>query len=106
MNQLMSYQLITLVNSEWNIILKILAWPYLLSQAAIFKQPHRITNYLEDLCSHFHSFWHKGKDDRSLRLIDENNIKKTISKLIWIESLRITLKQAFKIIGIDAPENM
>ena len=93
-------------NSEWNIILKILAWPYLLSQAAIFKQPHRITNYLEDLCSHFHSFWHKGKDDRSLRLIDENNIKKTISKLIWIESLRITLKQAFKIIGIEAPENM
>ena len=91
---------------EWDIILKILAWPYLLSQAAIFRQPHRITNYLEDLCSHFHSFWNKGKDNQSLRLIDEKNISKTISKLVWLESLRITLKQAFDIIGIDAPEKM
>ena len=91
---------------EWKIILKILAWPYLLSQAAAFKQPHRIIIYLEDLCSHFHSFWNKGKDDQSLRLIDEKNINKTISKLIWLESLRITLKQAFNIIGIDAPEIM
>jgi arginyl-tRNA synthetase len=78
----------------------------LLSQAAAFKQPHRIIIYLEDLCSHFHSFWNKGKDDQSLRLIDEKNINKTISKLNWLESLRITLKQAFNIIGIDAPEIM
>jgi len=91
---------------EWDIILKILSWPYLLSQAATFKQPHRVTNYLEDLSSHFHSFWNKGKEDQSLRFIDEKNINKTISKLIWLESMRITLKQAFNIIGIDAPENM
>ncbi|MDC0057361.1 arginine--tRNA ligase, partial [Alphaproteobacteria bacterium] len=91
---------------EWDIILKILAWPYLLKQAVIFKQPHRITNYLEDLCSHFHSFWNKGKDDQSLRFIDENNVNKTKTKLIWLESLRITLRHAFNIIGIDAPENM
>ena len=91
---------------EWEIILKILYWPYILKQAAETRQPHRITNYLEDLSSVFHSFWNKGKDDVSLRFIDENNINKTITKLIWIESFKITLSQAFKIIGIDSPESM
>ena len=57
---------------EWEIILKILFWPNILLQAAENKQPHRITLYLEDLCSHFHSFWNKGKDDMSLRMLDEN----------------------------------
>jgi len=91
---------------EWKIILKILFWPYILIQTSETKQPHRITNYLEDLCSDFHSFWNKGQSNKSLRMIDENDLNKTISRLIWIESFRIVLKQAFKIIDIDAPENM
>ena len=91
---------------EWEIILKLLSWPYILKQTAESKQPHRITNYLEDLCSHFHSFWNKGKDDESLRMIDENNINKTITKLIWISYFKNTLNQIFTIIGIDAPESM
>ena len=91
---------------EWKIILKILSWPYVLYQTAESKQPHRITNYLEDLCSEFHSFWNKGKDDTSLRMLDENNIDRTITKLVWIESFRKTLYQAFKIIGISSREIM
>ena len=58
------------------------------------------------MCSHFHSFWNKGKDDQSLRFIDENNLEKTQAKLLWIESLRIVLKNAFDIIGINAPDSM
>ena len=91
---------------EWEIILKLLSWPYVLMKTAETKQPHRITNYLEDLCSHFHSFWNKGKDDDNLRMIDELNIKKTISKLIWISFFHKTLNQIFNIIGIDSPESM
>ena len=91
---------------EWEIILKILSWPYVLFQAAENKQPHRITNYLEDISSNFHPFWNRGKDDNSLRMIDEENLNKTMSKLIWFESFRNVLKHAFDIIGIDAPETM
>jgi len=91
---------------EWEIILKLLSWPYLLKQAASNKQPHRITNYLEELCSHFHSFWNMGKDKSNLRIIDENEVNKTISKLIWISFFQKTLNQIFMIIGIDSPETM
>ena len=91
---------------EWEIILKLLSWPYLLNQSSHFRQPHRITNYLEDLSSSFHSFWNKGKEDQSLRMLDLENTEKTLTKLLWIESFRIVMKRAFSIIGIDAHENM
>ena len=91
---------------EWEIILKLLSWPYLLNQTSLFKQPHRITNYLEDLSSSFHSFWNMGKEDQSLRMLDLENTKKTLTKLLWIESFRIVVKRAFTIIGIEAYENM
>ena len=95
-----------LTKYEWEIILKLLSWPYLLKQVSQFRQPHKITNYLEDLSSIFHSFWNKGKEDQSLRLLDLQNIEKTMTKLIWIKSFRIVMKRAFTIIGIEANENM
>ena len=91
---------------EWEIILKLLSYPYMLMQASKLREPHRITNYLEDLSASFHAFWNKGKDNESLRMIHESNLKKTQSKLIWLESFRIVFKNAFDIIGINAPESM
>ena len=95
-----------LSDDENEIIIKLLSWPFLLNQTCQFRQPHRITNYIEDISSNFHSFWNKGKENESLRLIDENNLEKTITKLIWINSFKIVLKKSFNIIGIDAPETM
>ena len=96
----------TISSFEWEIILKLLYWPYILRQAANSKQPHRIINYLEDLCTAFHSFWNKGKDQSDLRMLDENDLDKTISKLIWIYFFKKTLNNIFTIIGIDSPETM
>ena len=101
-----NFKIDTISSYEWEIIFKLLSWPYVLKQAAETKQPHRITNYLEDLCSHFHSFWNKGKDESDLRMLDEDDIKKTISKLIWINFFKETLNQIFVIIGIESPETM
>ncbi len=91
---------------EWDIILKLISWPYILQESASTMQPHKLTNYLEDLCSNFHVFWNKGKDDSSLRMLDENNVKSTISRIIWIQSFRNILKEVFTIIDISFPENM
>ncbi len=96
----------TISEHEWEIILKLLTWPYVLINTAETKQTHKITNFLEDLCYHFHSFWNMGKENESLRFINEKNINQTISKLIWIEAFRKVLNQAFNIIGIDSPESM
>ena len=78
----------------------------MLAQTSKHREPHRITNYLEDLSASFHAFWNKGKDNESLRMIHESNLRKTHSKLIWLESFRVVYKYAFDIIGINAPESM
>ena len=91
---------------EWNIILKLLSFPYVLIQASITREPHRITNYLEDLSSSFHTFWNQGKDNESLRILHKDNFAKTKAKLIWLKSFIIVYKNAFDIIGINSPESM
>ena len=91
---------------EWKIIINLISYPYLLYQSSLSNEPHRLTNYLENICAQFHSIWNKGKEDQSLRFIDEQNIVKTQIKLFWIQSFRVVLYDIFSIIGIDSPEKM
>jgi len=93
-------------NDEWNIILKLISFKYLLIQSCLNREPHRITNYLEDVSTLFHSFWNKGKDDISLRFLNEDNIEKMKIRLLWVESLRLIFKNSFDLIGIESPESM
>ena len=91
---------------EIEIILKLLSFPYIIKISSISREPHRLTNYIEDLSTSFHSFWNKGKENESLRFIDENNIIKTQSKLFWLQSMKIVFENVFKIIGIEYHESM
>ncbi len=91
---------------EIEIILKLLSFPYIIKISSISREPHRLTNYIEDLSTSFHSFWNKGKENESLRFIDENNIIKTQSKLFWLQSMKIVFENVFKIIGIEYHETM
>ena len=62
--------------------------------------------FIEDVSASFHSFWNKGKENESLRFIDEKNVIKTQTKLIWLQSMRIVFENIFNIIGIDYHETM
>ena len=91
---------------EFNIILKLISFPYLLLQSSINREPHRIVIYLEDISTLFHSFWNKGKENVSLRFLNEDDVNKINIRLIWLESLRVVYKNAFNLIGIKSPESM
>ena len=93
-------------SDEWKIIIKILAWPNIVENSALKEEPHKIIYYLEELSTMFHSFWNKGKDDKSLRFIDSSNVNKTIIKIYWIISMQIVFKSAFKLLGIKPIDHM
>ncbi len=95
-----------ITDDELNLIKLIISYPYLLYQTSINNEPHRLVNFLELICSNFHTIWNQGKDNQSLRFIDKENILQTNIKLFWIESFRIILLDLFEIIGIDAPQQM
>ncbi len=91
---------------ELEIIKLMISYPYLVYQSAYYNEPHRLINYLETLCSNFHSLWNKGKENESLRFIDNQNINQTKVKIFWIQNFRVIIKDIFSIIGIEAPEKM
>ncbi len=95
-----------LVKEEWKIIKKLLSWPHIVENCAIKSEPHRLIYYLEELSALFHSFWNLGKEQKSLRFIDENNLEKTICKIYIIKSMQNIFKCAYKILGIKIIDRM
>ncbi|MDO5659489.1 MAG: DALR anticodon-binding domain-containing protein, partial [Staphylococcus xylosus] len=60
---------------------------------------HRITNYIQDLASHFHKFYNAEKV-----LTDDED--KTTALIALVDAVRITLHNALGLVGVTAPESM
>ncbi len=79
---------------------KLLArFPESLSGAALNYEPHRIVFYLQDLAAQFHSYY-----NRQRVLVDDPEISK--ARLYLVNSVRIVLANALRILGVSAPEQM
>lgn len=81
-------------------ILKNLAYfPEVVAQAAKHYEPHRVCNYMQNLASSFHKFYVNNK-------VITDNKEQTASYLALITAVKITIKNALELIGVNAPEKM
>ena len=85
---------------EIDVLKKIGEFPEAVGEAAEKRMPHRITNYIYELASAFHSFYNAEK------VLDMEQVEKTKARLALIKSVQITLKNALALIGVSAPEKM
>ena len=92
-------------NEEIKLFKKISEWPKCVEVSSEKLEPHRISVYLYDLASEFHSYWNMGKEDVSKRFIDQDNTIQ-IEKLVFLKSIANTLKTGMNILGVDTPEKM
>ena len=92
-------------NEEIKLFKKISEWPKCVEVSSEKLEPHRISVYLYELASEFHSYWNMGKDDVSKRFIEEDNTIK-MEKLVFLKSIANTLKTGMNILGVDTPEKM
>ncbi|AZV45465.1 arginine--tRNA ligase [Peribacillus asahii] len=92
----------TAVSSEKEIELlkKLGEFPQAIAEAADKRMPHRITNYIFDLASTFHSFYNAEK------VLDADQLDRSKARLALVKSVQITLKNALALIGVSAPEKM
>jgi arginyl-tRNA synthetase len=92
----------SLVSSEkeMDLLKKIGEFPGAVGEAALKRVPHRITNYIFDLASTFHSFYNAEK------VLDLDNVERTKARLALVRSVQITLRNALALIGVSAPEKM
>ena len=75
------------------------ALPDTIDDCAVHFEPHRLTYYLSELASCFHSFYNKN------RVISEDQAL-TAARLYLLKRTAQTLKNALTILGISAPERM
>ncbi len=92
-------------NEEIKLFKKISEWPKCVEVSSEKLEPHRISVYLYDLASEFHSYWNMGKEDVSKRFIHQDNTIQ-IEKLVFLKSIANTLKTGMNILGVDTPEKM
>lgn len=83
----------------YNVLSKLYEFEDVIIKSAEKKEVHIITNYLYDLATSFHSFYAKEK------VITDNN-QYTKERIALIKAVKITLRNALTLIGVEAKERM
>ena len=90
---------------EEKIIRKIFEWPKIIESASKKFEIHKISYYLYDLSTLFHSYWSRGNDDKKYKFIENNKIKR-IEILAIINLVTIVIQNGMKILGVSLPKKM
>ncbi|MCY0095224.1 arginine--tRNA ligase [Hoeflea ulvae] len=92
--------------SELALITKLGEYPRMIEAAAAGQEPHRVAFYLYELAALLHSHWNKGRDEPSLRFVNDKNRQSTIARLGLVYAVASVLKSGLSITGTDAPVEM
>lgn len=82
-------------------LLKTLAeYPSVIEQTARTRQVHKISHYIQNLASKFHSFY------TACKVNDPENPELSAQRIALLQAVRIVLEDALNLIGVSAPESM
>lgn len=96
-------QLARLVLPEEKMMLKKMSQlPDVVASAADRLEPHHVLYYCQELIGDFHAYYTQYRSDP----IISDDVDKTQGRLAMVAALKQTLKSAFLILGVDAPEHM
>ena len=87
------------LREELEIIKLLASFPELVEAGALAMEPHRLTVFLQNLATAFHSYYNKTRvitDDKEL----------TLARLSMVDATRIVVTNALKLLGISVPERM
>ncbi|GGE28702.1 arginine--tRNA ligase [Pullulanibacillus camelliae] len=85
---------------EIDLLKKLGEFPEAIVEAANRLAPQRITNYVFELAATLHSFYNAEK------VIDPYDEEKTVERVALMKAVKITLKNALELLGVNAPESM
>ncbi len=88
-------------------LIKVLAnWPRIVEQAAIAHEPHRIAFYLGEVAASFHALWNKGREDTTLRFIQEDAPEATVARLALVAAMATIVASGLGVMGVEPKESM
>ena len=86
--------------SEMALLKHLADFPNVVNDAAKDKAPYKITNYVHALAELVHAFYNE------CRVIDQNNLELSGSRLALVKASKIVLKNALALVGVSAPIHM
>ena len=92
--------------AERIVVRRLAEYPKMLEAAALAHEPHRISFYLYELASDFHSLWNKGKESPQLRFIVKDQVEITNTRLAFLLTIRYVLANGLRILGVTPVEEM
>ncbi len=85
--------------AEVDLIKLLLEFPDSVEMTCMSFEPHRLANYLRDVATAFHKFYHEHRV-----VIEDRNL--STARLALCSATNTVLANGFKILGISAPERM
>lgn len=84
---------------DLELLKRLSAFPEAIQRAAKFREPHRLTDYLEDLARLTHGWYHK------CRVLGEPPVTEA-ARLALARATRVVLKNGLSLLGLSAPDRM
>jgi arginyl-tRNA synthetase len=85
---------------ELELIKQLSNFPGVVEGSAKTLEPHRVTFFLNDLASNFHSYYNRN------RVIFPESMPLTHSRLCLVMAIKVVLKNGLSLLGVSAPESM
>ena len=93
-------------SAELGLIKQLTGWPRLVEGAALSHEPHRVAFYLYELASAFHMLWNKGRDDTTLRFLQEDDPDLSRARLALVQAMALVVASGLEIFGVTPMEEM
>jgi len=90
---------------ETEILKKISEWPKCVEISSNKLEPHRISFYLYDLVTLFHSYWNLGSSNKEYRFVINNKIVNS-SRMLLLKALSLVIENGMNILGVSTPKSM
>jgi arginyl-tRNA synthetase len=91
---------------ELALVRRLIGWPRLVEQAAEAREPHRVAFYLYELAGDFHALWNAGRDDATLRFLQEGRAAETAARVVLVAATATVLRAGLAVLGVTPVEEM
>ena len=88
-------------------LIKLLAkWPRVVNGAAQSCEPHRITNYLQEISEAFHALWHCGNKNVSFRFVVSDDQELSRARFALVSAVKKVIASGLSLLNITPKESM
>ena len=91
---------------EQALLRRLITWPRLVEQAAESREPHRVAFFLYELAGDFHALWNAGRENASLRFLQEQKPAETGARVALVAATATVLRSGLAVLGVTPVEEM